>query len=249
MGQLIKIQDIDQFFEVVNVPDAAITSKILEGVRQLNEPRELEPMLREILWDPNETPHGPTEIADILTTQIRIRGERCLAAFVIRGKHFAKVRSQDIEHQIIRLRQLPDLGLMALIAVGHFQDSAQRDFLQVAKDTGCDYLIIDAVDCARLLLAYEKICPSDRTPYGPDGSCLWGHEQDEGVELKIRVRDDIRYEIPRLRDVSHGGARRLTATVLVNPYYDREVLREIIRSATRQIRKSSYYRSNLIAKR
>lgn len=249
MGRLIKIQDIDQFFEVINVPDSAITSGILESVRQLDERRELEPMLREIVWDPTETPHGPTEIADILTTRIRVRGERLVGTFVVKGKHFAKVRSQDIVHQVIRLRQLPDLGLMVLIAVGHIQDSAQRDFLQMAIDAGCDYLIIDAVDCARLLLAYEKICPLDGTPYGPDGLCRQGHKQDEGVEVKIRVRDGVRYEIRELRDVSHGGARRLTATVLINPYYDREMIREIIRDATSKVRKSSYHRSDLVANR
>ena len=249
MGQLIKIQDLDQFCEVVNIPEASITAGILESVRQLDERRELEPMLREMLWDPTETPHGPTEIADILTTKVRVRGEQRLAAFVVKGKSFAKVRSQHIDHQIIRLRQLPSLGVMALVAVGHIQDSAQRDFLQMALDAGCDYLVIEALDCARLLLAYEKICPSDGTPYGPDGSCRRGHKQDEGIQLKIRARDGMHYEIPQLRDVSHGGARRLTATVFVDPHYDREVLREIIREATDQVRHSSYHRSELVRNR
>jgi hypothetical protein len=136
---------------------------------------------------------------------------------------------------------------MALIAVGHIQDNAQRDFLQMAMDAGCDHLIIDALDCARLLIAYEKICPLDGTPYGSDGNCLHGHKLDEGVQLEIRVRDGIHYEIPSLRDMSHGGARRLTATVLVNPNYSREVLREVIRDASHQVRRSSYYRSEIVA--
>ena len=249
MGRLIKIQDLDQFYEVVNIPGAAITADILESVRQLDERQDLEPMLREVLCDPTETPHGPTEIADILTTKVRVRGEQRLAAFVVKGKSFAKVRSKDIDHQIIRLRQLPNLGVMALVAVGHIQDSAQRDFLQMAKDAGCDYLIIEALDCARLLLAYEKICPSDGTPYDPNGSCRRDHMRDEGIPLNIRSRDGVHYEIPQLRDVSHVGARRLTATVLVDPHYDREVLREIIREATREVRHSSYHRSGQVRSR
>ena len=92
MGRLIKIQDLDQFHEVVNIPEAAITSDVLSNVRQLDERRDLEPMLREILWDPAETPHGPTEIADIVTTKVRIRENRRLAAFVIKGKSFPKVK-------------------------------------------------------------------------------------------------------------------------------------------------------------
>ena len=248
MGRLIKIQDLDEFFEVVNLPKATITPAVLEGVRSLDERRELEPMLREILRDPTETPHGPTEIADILTT-VEIREHRVLAAFVVKGRGFTKVRSKDIDHQVIRLRQLPGLGLMVLVAVGHIQDDAKRDFLQVAIDADCDYLVVDAVDCARLLVTYEKICKSDGTRFGTDGLCLRGHKQHEGVDLRIHVRNGMRYEIPELRDVSHGGARRLRATVLVNPNYDREVLREIIRDATREVSSSSYHRSNLVAQR
>lgn len=247
MGSLIKIQDIDQFLEVVNVPDDAITSSILQGVRQLDERKELERILREILCDPTETPHGPTEIADILTTKVLVRGKPTLAAFVVKGRSFTKVRPQDIDYQVIRLRQLPDLGLMALVAVGHIQDSAQRDFLQMAADAGCDRLIIQANDLARLLIAYKKICPSDGTPYNLDDLCLKGHKRTEWMELKIRVPSGLEYEIHKLIDVSHFGVRRLTATLLVNSYYNREILREVIRDAAREVKNSRYHRNGLIA--
>ena len=249
MSRLVKIQDIDQFYEVINVPEGVITPAVLASVRQLDERCDLEPMLREVLWDPTETPHGPTEIADIFTTKIRVKGKRCLGAFVVKGKSFAKVRSQHIDHQVLRLRQIPGLDVMVLVAVGHIQDSAQRDFVQVALDAGCSYLIVDAIDCARLLVAYEKICPEDGTPYGLEGRCRCGHSQDEGTKLTMRAREGMRYEIPELRDVSHRGAKRLTARVLVDPHYDREVLREIIREATRQVRRSSYCRSDLVRNR
>ncbi len=138
---------------------------------------------------------------------------------------------------------------MVLVAVGHIQDSAQRDFVQVAQDAGCSYLIVDAIDCARLLVAYEKICPADGTRYGPEGTCRCGHEQDGGTKLAMHAREGMHYEIPELRDVSHRGAKRLTARVLVDPHYDREVLREIIREATCQVRQSSYCRSALVRNR
>ena len=136
-----------------------------------------------------------------------------------------------------------------LVAVGHIQDNAQRDFIQMARDADCDYLIVEARDCARLLVAYEKICPTDGTPYGPEGACSRGHKQDEGTKLTLRVRAGMQYEIPELRDVSHGGARRLTANVLVDTHYDREVLREIIRDVTFQVRQSSYCRGELVRTR
>ena len=249
MSRLVKIQDIDQFYEIVHVPGGVITPDVLGSVRQLDERYNLEPMLREVLWDPTETPHGPTEIADILSTKVRVRGTPSLAAFVVKGKSFVKVRSEHIVHQVIRLRQLPGLALMVLVAVGHIQDNAQRDFIQMARDAECDYLIVDAIDCARLLVAYEKICPTDGTPYGPEGVCSRGHKQDEGIKLTLRVRAGMQYDIPELRDVSHGGARRLTAKVLVDAHYDREMLREIIRDVTCQVRQSSYCRGELVRKR
>ncbi|MBC8520436.1 MAG: hypothetical protein H8D26_00370, partial [Methanomicrobia archaeon] len=166
MGRLIKIHEIDEFSEVKAVPDGAISEEILPNVRNLDEKKEIERFIREFLYDPNETPHGPTEIADILTSHIHIRGEKRLAAFVIKGKSFRRVSSRDVTHQFAKLRQVPDLGLMIFLAVGKIQDDAQRNFVQNAIDAGCDYLIIDAQDCARLLIAYEKICPKDGTPYG-----------------------------------------------------------------------------------
>lgn len=249
MGRLVRLQDIDQFFDVVRVPESAVTAEVLDGVRALDERRELEPMMRELLWDPTETHHGPTEIADILTSKVCVRGNKCFGAFVLKGRGTPKVRPPDIDHQVLRLRQLPDLGLMALVAVGHVQDAVQRDFIQVAMDAKCDYLIVDAVDCARLLIAYEKICPRDGTAFNNDGLCAHGHEQSPGVELTISVRDDLQYEIVELKDVSHAGARRLSAKLIVNRQYSRDVLREILRSATKAVTDSAYCRNDRVAKR
>jgi hypothetical protein len=249
MGRLIKIQDVDQFSDVLRIPEKAVSDAILASVRRLHEKNELEPALREILYDPTETPHGPTEIADILTTKVRVRGYKKVAAFILKGRSFSRVRSVDIAHQILRIRQMPDTGLMVLVAVGHIQDDAQRDFVQGALDTGCDYLVVDAQDCARLLLAYEKICPTDGTPYGDDGICQQGHLQDAGVRLEVCVREDIGFEIPRLRDVSHGAAKRYSAVLLVDRHYSKEVLREIILKATQQIRQSNYHRNQRAADR
>jgi hypothetical protein len=67
MGRLLKIHEVDEFADVRAIPDAAISGLVLSNVRDLDEETDLEPAFREILYDPNETPHGPTEIADILT--------------------------------------------------------------------------------------------------------------------------------------------------------------------------------------
>ena len=137
---------------------------------------------------------------------------------------------------------------MALVAVGHIQDDAQQAFFQVAEYEGCDHLIINASDCARLLLAYGKICSQDGTRF-TDGTCGHGHAQGPRLEVNVRVQDGFEYEVAEVEDVSLASARRLRARILANRDYSREVLREIIRDATREIARSTYCRNDLVAKR
>ena len=78
MARLIKIHEIDEFSEIMSISDVAITEPIISNTRELNEKTEIEPFIRQILGDPNKTPHGPTEIADIFTTHLCIRGKKSL---------------------------------------------------------------------------------------------------------------------------------------------------------------------------
>jgi len=210
MCKLIKIHEVDEFSQIMSVPDAAISDSILSNVRDLREDTELEPFIREILYDPNETAHGPTEIADILTTH---------------------------------------LGLMVFLAVGSIQDDAHRDFQQTAIDADCDHLIVDAQDVARLLIAYQKICPKDGTCYDQMGKCKAGHMLDEGVTLEMRIREDARHIVRELRDVSHGAAKRYAATILLDRHYPKEVIRGIIEEATEKIKNEKYYRNEQLEQR
>jgi len=180
--QPIELHHIDKFSKVAAIPDASINNKILSNVRKLNEKTQLERFLREILYDPDETPHCATEIADILTCHVHVREEKRLAAFVLKGKSFPKVSSKNVTYQFAKLRQVSDLGLMVFGAVGHIQDDAKRDFVQIAHDAECDYLIMDAQDLARLLIAYKKISPKDGRPYDKTRK-----QQGEEVELELVV--------------------------------------------------------------
>lgn len=249
MRRLIEIHDIDEFSEVKTIPDGVINEEILSNIRNLDEKTEMERFFREILYDPNETPHGPTEIADILTSHVHIRGDKLLAAFILKGKSFQKVSSRDVTHQFAKPRQIPGLDLMVFGAVGNIQDDAQRDFVQITIDAGCDYLIIDAQDLARLFIAYEKVCPKDGTSYDETGTCEKGHARDEGIPLEMEVREKIRYTIVNQRDVSHGGAKRYSATILLDRHYPKDVIRMIIQEVTEKLKYSNYYRNERVKAR
>jgi len=249
MPRLVRLHEIDQFAEVVRIPEAAVTDDVLRGIRGLDERRELEPALQEILFDPNETPHGPTEIADLLTSRVVVRGDRRLAAFILKGKSFPQVGSRHVAYQFAKLRTVPDLGLSVFLAVGNIQDDAQRDFVQMALDGGTDYLVGDAVDCARLLIAYEKVCPIDGMPFDAQGSCPDGHRRDPGAKLEVPVRGDIYAEIQRLEDVSHNGAKRYAAVIMVDRHASRDALREVMKESLPTIRGAEYHRNDLVASR
>jgi len=245
MGRLIDIYEINEFSRTSTIPDAAVTDVILSSVTQLHEINELETAIRQIIYDPTETPHGPTEIADILTSHVHVRGTKQLAGFVLKGKSFKTVTSRDVTHQFAKLRTVPTLGLMVFAAVGHIQDDAQRDFVQTALDAKCDYLIMNAHQCARLLIAYEKICPQDGTPFDDKGICRNGHRLDDGIALDMTVREKVRFTIARQEDVSHAGAKRYSANVILDRHYPREMVREIVRDATERLKNSRYYRNEL----
>ncbi|MCD4843287.1 MAG: hypothetical protein K8R25_02250 [Methanosarcinales archaeon] len=249
MGRLVKIHDVDEFSEIKAIHDATINEAILNETRNLDEKSKMERFIREILYDPNETPHGPTEIADILTSHVHVRGNKRLTAFVLKGKSFTRVSSKKVTHQFAKLRQIPELGLIVFGAVGNIQDDAQRDFVQTAIDTGCDYLIIDAQDWARLFIAYEKICPKDGTPYDDTGTCTNRHVRDEGLALEMKVRDKLSYTIVSQRDVSHAGAKRYSATIILDKHYSKDVIRTIIQKATEKLKYDNYYRNERVKAR
>lgn len=242
MGKLIKMHEIDEFYEIIKIPEASIHKEIITNITKLDEETELEQFTRDILYDPNNTPHGPVEIADILTT-LCVRGEKKNAAFVLKGKSYKKVTSRDVSHQFLKLRQLPDIGLIVFGAVGNIYDDAQRDFITTAMDIGCDYLIVDAFDWARLFIAYEKICPKDGLPYNEYGVCEAGHQRDAGLKLELETREKIRYTIIRQTDVSTGMAKRYSAIIQIDRHYTKEIIRSVIQEATLALRKSNYYRS------
>ncbi len=245
MTQLLKLHEIREFADAKRIPDAAISKTIISAVRELREKEEIEPFVEQILYHPDSTPHGPTEAADILTTHVHVGGNKRFAGFVLKGRSWQKVRRNDVTPQFAKLRQIPGLEMIVLLAVGEIQDDARVDFAQTAQDGGYDWLIVDAQDCARLFIAYGKICPQDGTPYDEMGTCQHGHKLDEGISLRMDVREEATYEVVNLQDVSHGLAKRYKAIVLLDRHYPRDVIRAIISDVTEGLKSESYARSDL----
>jgi superfamily II DNA or RNA helicase len=174
LSRLLRIEDFDNFVQVQGTPATEIKLQHLHTVRGLDEREELEPYLRAILHDPNDTPHGPAEIADILTHRVSVGQETGLAAFILKGRSFSTVRPKDVGHQIYRLEKIVDLRFSIFAAPGIILDAAKEQFCATSARLGCKYAIFDAIDISRLLIAYGFICPRDARKI-VSGRCSCGY--------------------------------------------------------------------------
>ena len=111
MARLLRSSEIDEFAEVGRIPEAAVTDEILSNVAVLDERSQLELWIQDIIRSHDQTPHGPTEIVDIISTRVTVGGIPTYTAFILKGKSFQKVRAKDVAHQITRLRRLEGVEL------------------------------------------------------------------------------------------------------------------------------------------
>ena len=123
---LFNILRIDNFNQIRSVPPRMISNDVIDITRNLDETEELEPWLQAILCDTNHTPHGPSEIVDILTHKLVVRGKEGLAAFILKGRSFPTVRPRHVSHQIFRLERLDNLDYAILVASGNVLDEVKE---------------------------------------------------------------------------------------------------------------------------
>ncbi len=190
LSNLLRVDDFDNFIEVRDVSPRTIGPIHLKTVRGLDERSELEPYIRAILHDPNETPHGPAELVDILTHKVTIRRVTGLAAFILKGRSFPTVRPSHVSHQIYRLKKIADLRVAVLAAPGIILDAAKEQFCATASELNCQYTILDAIDISRLLIAYGFICPRDARKI-VSGRCSCGYSPKHRL-LNLFQKDSLR---------------------------------------------------------
>lgn len=158
---LLHVEQFDNFREAKGIAANSITHGLLQAIRDLDEREEFEPFIRSILTDSTSTPHGPAEIADILTHKLTLNQHTGLAAFVLKGKSFTTVRPQHVSHQIYRLEKIAGLKFAIFAASGNVLDAAREQFCSTAERLGIHYSVLDSNDLARLFIAYGFLCPRD----------------------------------------------------------------------------------------
>jgi superfamily II DNA or RNA helicase len=158
---LFNLLAVDNFDRVRGVRLSDICDEALETVRQLHEADEMESWIQAILFDTNETPHGPAEVVDILTHKVSVRGREGIAAFILKGRSFPTVRPNHVGHQIFRLERIDGLDYAFFAASGNVLDEAKEQFIATSERAAKGYCILDCHDLARLFIAFGYICPRD----------------------------------------------------------------------------------------
>lgn len=207
MGSLITIDDFDNFREIRDFPPVTISEELQKVVREFDEREELEPFVRSILFDSSDTPHGPAEIVDILTHKVTVKRRSGIAAFILKGKSFPKVRHQNVAHQIYRLEKIAGLHFAVFAATGTILDAAKEHFCATAERINCQYAIFDAIDLSRLFVAHGFLCPRDARRIIA-GRCKCGYSP------KKRILNVLQVESLKALDSAHEIGQRAGLVVL-----------------------------------
>lgn len=204
---LITLLRIDNFDRVRDIRPSSISETTIATVRNLDESEEIESWIQGILHDTNHTPHGPSEIVDILTHKMSVRGREGMGAFIIKGKSFPTVRPKHVSHQIFRLERIVDLSYAFLAASGNILDEVKEQFLSTARRLNCDYGFIDAHDMARLFVAFGYLCPRD-------GKKIRGGQCSCGYSPETRTSNILQQEASRELSASHKLNQTSGAVIL-----------------------------------
>jgi hypothetical protein len=239
---MIRPEAVDEFRELLRTPKPA--TSVVGGLRTADEKSQLEPALMRIIGEVDETPHGPTEIADLTTVHLRVFGRPAFTGIVIKGRARKTVRAADVADQLQRAAALPSIGLVVLAAVGDIQDDAKHRLAWLADKAGADWLVLDRSDLAHLFVAYGELCPSDGswTTNGVCAVCGWTRDA-------ASARLPAEPTILSLEDSSHGNARRYGVHLLVPAGQTRADVVEMIRAALPTLRAQDYSRSELVEAR
>jgi len=154
--------EIDTFYNVSKVKEVDIAGNVPLDL----EEKEVKTRLHEIIGDPFIRKDWGGEKCDIFTLHIRFRNKKVPAAFVLKGKSYSrgKLALSDLgknADQLCRLFEVPAeiYFIQSNGAIDSAVESTVQAFMAKKINDGVKayYCIIDGVDTARILSAYNKL--------------------------------------------------------------------------------------------
>lgn len=144
--------------------------------------------------------------------------------------------------QLVKAAQLPGVRLLVLAAVGDIQQDAKDRLAWLADKVSSDWLILDRLELARLLVAYGELCPRDGTWLAGAGCGVCGYRR---ASRRRVVRPP--FTILTLEDTSVGNAKRFTAHILVPQGLSDDEVENRVRLAIPRLRAERYARNERVA--
>jgi hypothetical protein len=162
----IYVEDVDSFRNVRDVNPRQVHHLLDEqGVLQVSED-EVQQGIEQIIGEIFHKKDWGGEINDLYSSLVQLNGRRIATAFLLKGnglrKHEMRIADcgkngdqiQRLFHSAADLFVVQFVGRVGEDVIGDVSTNAQ-----LLRNSGrpCNYLIIDALDTARLLFAYDKI--------------------------------------------------------------------------------------------
>lgn len=154
--------EIDTFYNMGKVKESDVVGKVPLDL----EEKEVKKRLHEIIGDPFVQKDWGGEKCDIFTLHIRFRNKKVPAAFVLKGKSYSrgKLALSDLgknADQLCRLFEVPAeiYFIQSNGAIDSAVESTVQAFMAKKINDGIKayYCMIDGVDTARILSAYNKL--------------------------------------------------------------------------------------------
>lgn len=161
----ISLEEIDNFSEVRNVPPEAVAHLHVDGYFDCLE-EFIKASLQEILHEPLRLKDSPAELDDLYTSNVRVKGRRYPAAFMLKGRG---VRSTLLTiklcgkkgTQLVKLFDSP-AEIFIVQFTGNISEYVIKDVIgkTIAKRSqkqAASFCIINGQDTVCLLRAYNKL--------------------------------------------------------------------------------------------
>lgn len=152
----LTISDIFSF-EKVKTFNEEILPVDIELVKEMSE-KEIISRFSKIIHEMNEVPHGPAELADLLTGKIYINNslDNRDSAFVFKGKSFKAIKPTEVAHQFLKAART-SAKILFFVYTGDILDEVREEFIQVSAGANKPYCFIDLEEITRIFKAYHLL--------------------------------------------------------------------------------------------
>jgi len=160
--QQVSVDDIDSFKEIRNVPVELVTKMVPLKIKE----RQINAWFAEIIGEPFTQKDWGGELRDLYSNRVKFGGKRVPTAFLLKGPGvkgtLTAAKCGKNGDQILRLVKAYSARLFIVQFVGKIHPNLIETLeahvaYESRKGKKLSYCVIDGIDTARILIAYDKM--------------------------------------------------------------------------------------------